>query len=769
MLFSSSSSKQHTDENFSSPLASIPPPPPQQQQREAERLLERAARLRAEARDLEMELRKSQTASSKQKGASSLSLASRLFPGLDLDVDGHENDIDAVRRTATESPISVTDTEDVTAPAIGAMSAQHEATSMILNTTEVARVMRDERWSVDQAMSALEALRERRRRATGLLVSPGAKSATPSFNIGDTSQRRQEYNEVEFNRTQALAECLIEASAILDAEVSSPPLSAAALSQSTFSSNTTMAKSAPTDANTAAVSSASSRWSGRGSFVLKSRWNEWVRSDQKDLERLRLIQAMANPIRGVNSTVDALVQRTLGLDTSPLWDSRQSNASTRILMERRASIVPFWVPSTILPYVIAARAAVSAEDVRAIKERVLSQSRFFCTSVASIPSASIFRGNIRVSMTSSLDSVRNASASVFEDIQRRMDREGISERVQLLMIPDPEWRPGRDTQDGPSPKPVFLAISNRVQPDDSLVEQGTFRTAVKRFAVVATMCTVFAYSVSCLALNQSFFNAIINLRDPAAIRMCAPIVLGILAIQVIHEAAHCAVARRNGMKLGLPIPLPSFELGLFGCITPLRSFPPNRTSLFDFALSGPASALLASMFLMVVGAFQTIRASHATLMAFPFVSASILRSSLLSGSILAWLAPKVMMMPLSQPVPVSPLFLVGLVGSISSALNLLPMYRLDGGRACASAMGSRFAAVASAATLLFLLSISFNPDSFGIAFWWGMAVVFLQRKPDVPARDDVTELDDFRFGAWLASLAASILTLAPFPGGPGIL
>jgi membrane-associated protease RseP (regulator of RpoE activity) len=156
-------------------------------------------------------------------------------------------------------------------------------------------------------------------------------------------------------------------------------------------------------------------------------------------------------------------------------------------------------------------------------------------------------------------------------------------------------------------------------------------------------------------------------------------------------------------------------------------------------------------------------------MAFPFVSTSILKSSLLSGSILAWLAPKIVMMPLSQPVPISPLFLVGFVGSVSAALNLLPMYRLDGGRACASAMGSRFAAVASAATLLFLLSISFNPDSLGIAFWWGMAVVFFQRKPDIPARDDVTELDEVRFGAWLASLAASILTLAPFPGGPGIL
>ena len=40
------------------------------------------------------------------------------------------------------------------------------------------------------------------------------------------------------------------------------------------------------------------------------------------------------------------------------------------------------------------------------------------------------------------------------------------------------------------------------------------------------------------------------------------------------------------MRIGVPIPLPSLQLGLFGCITRLLTFAPNRQALLDFALAG---------------------------------------------------------------------------------------------------------------------------------------------------------------------------------------
>jgi len=50
-----------------------------------------------------------------------------------------------------------------------------------------------------------------------------------------------------------------------------------------------------------------------------------------------------------------------------------------------------------------------------------------------------------------------------------------------------------------------------------------------------------------------------------------PIVLGLLGISVIHDAPHQIAASRSDVKIGLPVPLPSYQIGTFGSITPLRS------------------------------------------------------------------------------------------------------------------------------------------------------------------------------------------------------
>jgi hypothetical protein len=81
----------------------------------------------------------------------------------------------------------------------------------------------------------------------------------------------------------------------------------------------------------------------------------------------------------------------------------------------------------------------------------------------------------------------------------------------------------------------------------------------------------------------------------------------------------------------------------------------------------------------------------------PVVPVSMLKSSLLTGKILSFIAPKALMLPLSQPIPIHPLFMIGFSGLISSALNLLPIFRLDGGR------GNHIGGLASAGTLLFSL------------------------------------------------------------------
>jgi hypothetical protein len=56
-----------------------------------------------------------------------------------------------------------------------------------------------------------------------------------------------------------------------------------------------------------------------------------------------------------------------------------------------------------------------------------------------------------------------------------------------------------------------------------------------------------------------------------------------------------------------------------------------------------------------------------------------------------------------------------------------------------------------------------------IAIFWGLFVVLLQRQADIPVRDEVTDVDDLRVKIYVGTLALSLLALAPFPTGQGML
>ena len=64
-----------------------------------------------------------------------------------------------------------------------------------------------------------------------------------------------------------------------------------------------------------------------------------------------------------------------------------------------------------------------------------------------------------------------------------------------------------------------------------------------------------------------------------------------------------------------------------------------------------------------------------------------------------------LMQTLSAPIPVHPLVVVGFTGMIVSALNLMPIGKLDGGRASAAVFGRRTSAVLGTLTLLLQASI----------------------------------------------------------------
>ncbi len=289
----------------------------------------------------------------------------------------------------------------------------------------------------------------------------------------------------------------------------------------------------------------------------------------------------------------------------------------------------------------------------------------------------------------------------------------------------------------------------------------------QRISGVLAFLGTASYSVASFALNSNFLDSVVNKQNVNVLTSSLPVLIGIIAVQAIHEVAHYLVAKKRGIQIGTPIPLPSFEIGTFGCITPLRSFPSTRSDMLDFALSGPVAAMLLSIVLMIFGIDATLHASGLELAQFPVVPVGLLKSSFLTGSLLTFLAPKTMLLPTAQPIPVHPSVMIGFSGLLASALNLLPIFRLDGGRAAAAVFGPKFSGISSAFTLLMMLSLALSGSN--LAFSWGILVFVFQRRPEIPIRDEVTDVDDVRLGAWLAALAAAILTLLPFPGATSFL
>lgn len=90
-------------------------------------------------------------------------------------------------------------------------------------------------------------------------------------------------------------------------------------------------------------------------------------------------------------------------------------------------------------------------------------------------------------------------------------------------------------------------------------------------------------------------------------------------------------------------------------------------------------------------------------------------------------------------LPIHPLVCIGASGLFANALNFMPIGRLDGGRV-AMAVAGRQSANAISTALLIGQAISFLAEPNPIMLFWTIFVVLLQRGPDLPPIDDVTQV-----------------------------
>lgn len=358
---------------------------------------------------------------------------------------------------------------------------------------------------------------------------------------------------------------------------------------------------------------------------------------------------------------------------------------------------------------------IPESDLAQIKS-VFSIDTFFATETIPYQEGAIFKGNLRGEAEESHNKMTAKLKSELQD------------KYRLFLVESPEE------------KPVVVVLPSKNDPQPATLAQ-------KNLALVLLVATIVtSLEASGLLLGFDLFSNWSRYRE------ALPLSLGLWAVLIAHEIGHRLAAQRHSVRLSLPYFLPTWQIGSFGAITRFESLLPSRTALCDIALAGPALGGLISLLLLVAG----MTLSHpGSVFQLPteFFQASILVGSLAKvvfGSALQ-----------ESIVDVHPLVIVGWLGLVITALNLMPAGQLDGGRIVHGIYGRKIARRTTVATLIVLGIISLANPGNPIPLYWAILILFLQRDLERPALNEITEPDDTRAAWGLLALFLMLATLIP--------
>jgi membrane-associated protease RseP (regulator of RpoE activity) len=294
---------------------------------------------------------------------------------------------------------------------------------------------------------------------------------------------------------------------------------------------------------------------------------------------------------------------------------------------------------------------------------------------------------------------------------------------------------------------VVLPSSNDPQP--STIGQNFFAVVL----LILSLAT--GLETAGLLLNFDFF------ATPDRWREALPIALGVWTTLAAHEIGHRLLAKRYQIRLSLPFLIPSWQISSFGAITKFESLLPNRAVLFDISLAGPAFGGILSLIMLIAG----FAISHPG-------SQFQIPSQFFQGSILVGTLAKVILGSKLEAsiVDVHPLVVVGWLGLVITALNLLPAGQLDGGRIVQAIYGRKVAQTTTIATLIVLGIVSLVNPANSITLYWAIVILFLQRNLERPSLNEIAEPNDARAALALFALFLTVATLIPLsPGLAGSL
>ncbi len=358
---------------------------------------------------------------------------------------------------------------------------------------------------------------------------------------------------------------------------------------------------------------------------------------------------------------------------------------------------------------------IPVEDLAKIKE-IFGIDTFFSTETIPYQDGAIFKGNLRGEPDVAYDKMSNKLQQAFAD------------KYRLFLVESPEERP------------VVVILPKTNDPQATTLAQ-------KNLALVLLLGTILT-SLEAASILQGF-DLFDNFGRYAE---AIPLSLGLWSILIAHDIGHKVLANRYNIRLSVPFFLPNWQIGSFGAITRFESLLPDRTALFDIAFAGPAVGGVLSLLLLISGLILSHPGSTFQL------PTEFFRASILVGT----LAKVILGSALEGAVvDINPLVIIGWLGLVITALNLLPAGKLDGGRIVHAIYGRKTARRSTLATLIILGIISlFNPAN-PIPLYWAVLILFLQRDLERPVQNELTEPDDSRAAWGLLALFLMLATLIP--------
>jgi hypothetical protein len=355
---------------------------------------------------------------------------------------------------------------------------------------------------------------------------------------------------------------------------------------------------------------------------------------------------------------------------------------------------------------------IPAGDLQALKG-IFGIDTFFATETIPYQDGAIFKGNLR-----------GEPEAVWEKLNQSLES-ALGDQYRLFLVQNPNERP------------VAIVLPSRNDPKPSTLAQKLLAVGLL-VGTLATCCATAGYLLQ-FDLFEHFD------RLPEAL----PIGFGLFSVLVAHEIGHQVMARRHNVKWSWPFFLPALQLGSFGALNRFESLFPNRKVLFDVAFAGPAAGGVYSLVLLIVG---LVLSSPNSLFKIP--------SLFFQGSILVGTLARVVLGDAlhQDTVSVSPLMVIGWIGLVITALNLMPAGQLDGGRAVQAIYGRRTAGRTTVVTLIFLGIASLVNT---LALYWAAIILILQRDLERPSQNELSEPDDARAGLLLLALFLMITVLIP--------